>query len=151
MSENVLMCFKSEKTWKNPLHVWLKFVNTCSKVYSPQIMLEWLLVKKPYKFQLNHRIFSHDYFRYGMSGNILCTSSEIQEWTLNGVKPSCVSFLIRNIFAIFESTEKQVSTRNYLKYLTLLTFTNNNCWTKKKMEVWGYSIYDDTQEWIHAY
>ncbi len=31
---------------------------------------------------------------------------------------------VKHIFAIFGSTKKQVSTRIYLKYLTLLTFTN---------------------------
>ena len=149
MSENVLMRFKSEKSWKNPLRVWLKFVNTCSKVYSLQNYVGILTWEKPYKFQLYQRTFSRDNFRYVRKHFMHFVWNT---WMNLKWRETILCQLYKKHFRDLRVyRETKVSTRNYLKYLTLLTFTNNNWWTKKKMEVWGYSIYDDTHEWIHAY
>ena len=106
MSENVLMCFKSEKTWKNPLRVWLKFVNTCSKVYSPQNYVGILTWEKPYKFQLNQRTFSRDNFRYVRKHFMHFVWNT---WmNLNEEKPSCVSF-IKKTFSRSSSLQRNKS------------------------------------------
>ena len=150
MSENVLMRFKSEKSWKNPLRVWLKFVNNIfPKCTVRKIMLESLLEKShtnsSYTREHSHAIIS------GMSGNIFM-HFVWNTWMNPKWRETILCQLYKKHFRDLRVyRETKVSTRNYLKYLTLLTFTNNNWWTKKKMEVWGYSIYDDTHEWIHAY
>ena len=105
MSENLLMRFRSETSWKNPLRVWLKFVKyfrkfTVCKIIMLETLLENSHTNSSYTRGHSHAIIS------GMSGNILMHF--VRNTWMNPKWRENKRF-VKNIFAIFESTEKQKS------------------------------------------
>src|SRR5688572_17403814 len=106
MSENVLMGIKSETSCKNPLRVWLEFLKTFTKAHSLQ--------------------------RYvGIHARKSRTNSS---YTIEYLMRLFEKYFYTQFRDLRVTEETNVSTRNYLKYLTLLMFTNNS-WRKKKMDV----------------